>query len=465
MESKREYTSEEIAKIAPHYRGKAKNFDPAKVGKGRAKPNVAPQKEQKAAKPPIMTMPKPTLTEANSEPTKQKNSSLLAESIFGQEVTVVPIAPEERFQASYSAVPTIASEVYREYAKDVQMIDRLMIKEEMCYYFTALFWLRMLDLKSKYGLQALTAQEKTILKDTKDDKFNIPQPFYAYLASIGSVTDKMGKKTYHQVPSLPVTVVNGFGGYHANAVDENSHVLFEEIPSLGVAGDVLMACATAEEEPVPDFHVAFPRNGAASDNFLGKPRVIGARRQEIRQTLAGYGITPTAFEEYCEGTRFHRQYVRALSDRIGKWETFRLESTNFQSMTSEGGTVQIVQTRPTDIPAAATLWTSRDAQNTSPEEETTAVMGAGFMFRFQLYKSSANIGETRLERNRNWCCVRTSPDAPPGQLFDLPQTWIANMNVRRHLPDVLGIARFRAITMNCGVVTENIVRHMVKTRR
>jgi hypothetical protein len=52
------------------------------------------------------------------------------------------------------------------------------------------------------------------------------------LSEIGNYTDKMGKETRHQVPSLPTTVVQGFGGYHANAIDVNTHNLFEEVPSF-----------------------------------------------------------------------------------------------------------------------------------------------------------------------------------------------------------------------------------------
>lgn len=65
------------------------------------------------------------------------------------------------------------------------MID----SKEMSYYYTGLLWLRLLDIKQKYGLQALTHEEKTLLKDTKEDVHNVPQPFFLYLSSIGSVVD------------------------------------------------------------------------------------------------------------------------------------------------------------------------------------------------------------------------------------------------------------------------------------
>lgn len=128
--------------------------------------------------PPILKLPTPELLLHNVNPTPQKNHSLLEESIFGCEVTVVPIAPREEFTTVLAAVPTLAEETYREYAKDVTMIDRKLVHEELSYYYTDLLWLRMLDIKQKYGIQALSTEEKTLLKDTKDDVYNVPQPLY-----------------------------------------------------------------------------------------------------------------------------------------------------------------------------------------------------------------------------------------------------------------------------------------------
>lgn len=413
------YTAEEIAKIAPQYKGKPANFRPDKVGQGRRKatprPTGSEEKTNKPKRAPITEMPKPSLIERNVNPTPQKNNSLLEESIFGCEVTVVPIEPRVHFSANYCAVPSLAEETYREYAKDVPMIDRKLVREELSYYYTGLLWLRLLDIKQKYGLEALNSEEKTLLKDTKEDTYNVPQPFYSYIASIGSVVDKMGKRTYVRVPSLPIAVAGGKGGYHSVTLNADSHNLFEGIPSLGVAGDMLMAIATDARNPNPTFGFAVPEGTTTSSNLLGKFGPIGPRRPEISQKLAGYGITGTAFAEYCEGTRFNRQYLRAISDMIGTWETFRIEKVNFSSLTSDGSTVQIVKSTPTDE-TANRGWLCREVQNTSPEEETTAIMGAAFAFRFQVQKESLQ-GATVLIENANWCSVTSADPAAP---FVLP---------------------------------------------
>lgn len=37
MPEEKKYTAEDIEKMAPHYKGKPENFDPAKVGQGKKK--------------------------------------------------------------------------------------------------------------------------------------------------------------------------------------------------------------------------------------------------------------------------------------------------------------------------------------------------------------------------------------------------------------------------------------------
>lgn len=138
---------------------------------------------------------------------------------------------------------------------------------------------------------------------------------------------------------------------------------------------------------------------------------------------------------------------------LASWDTFRIEKVNFAALTSDGYTVQIVKSVPMNSQDQQT-WLKRDVQNTSPEEETTAIMGAAFAFRFQLRKEPIPGGASRLLCNANWCCVKTADAAQP---FALPQTWVNNRNARASLPNVLGEARFRAITMNSGTVTEDVV--------
>lgn len=117
------------------------------------------------------------------------------------------------------------------------------MKEEVSYYATGLLWLK-LQVRAKQMDHTLTSAEENILEVTMDEVFNVPQPLHVYLSEVGNHTDMMGKETNLEIPNLPVTRVQNFGGYHAAEVNADMHNMFEEIPSLGVAGDVIMALAS-----------------------------------------------------------------------------------------------------------------------------------------------------------------------------------------------------------------------------
>lgn len=90
---------------------------------------------------------------------------------------------------------------------------------------------------------------------------------------------------------LPTTVAQGYGGFHANAINADTHNLFEEVSSLGIAGDMVMASAAADPEPRPNFKVWIPANSRVSRNLVGNTTPIQPRRPEVIQCLAGYGHT------------------------------------------------------------------------------------------------------------------------------------------------------------------------------
>lgn len=140
----------------------------------------------------------------------------------------------------------IAVETYDAMRVDEKQIDRVIAREEVSYYATAMLQLKLIETKAKQGDSNLTSAEKDIRKATSDDVFNVRQPLFICLKKIGTYTDKMGKEIRLEIPPLPTTVVQNFGGYHAPAVNVDTHVMFEGIPSLGIAGDMVMALASEE---------------------------------------------------------------------------------------------------------------------------------------------------------------------------------------------------------------------------
>lgn len=135
-----------------------------------------------------------------------------------------------------------------------------------------------------------------------------------------------------------------WGGYHAAEINEQTHNLFEEIPSLGISGDLVMALCQEGDNPTPNYRVRKPTGTIFNTNLTGNvSRIGGPRRPEILQKLAGtQGITATRFPEYLEGTRFNLKYLRSISDILGKFETFRTEKICFSRLTRYGGETQVI---------------------------------------------------------------------------------------------------------------------------
>lgn len=459
MAEKKTYTMEEIKKLAPGYRGKAENFDPTKVGKKSEKPPPKPKGVKQNNKPGPASGELPAPTHLQSAPTPQRNESIISEAIFGVDVSVTEIAPRQEFSASYNRLIDVSMETYQNLRADEKQLDRIIMKEEMSYYTTSLLWMKLIDVKAKEGNQALTSEEKAIRKAVSEEHFNVPQPIFAMLHEIGNFTDKMGKETRHQVPNLPITVVQGLGGYHAAAVNQDTHNLFEEVPSLGIAGDMVMALASAVPEPIPNFRIGRPENTQFTANLVGNTTPIGPRRPEIIQRLAGYGITADAFQEYAAGTRFNLKYVKSLSDMIGKFETFKIEKVNFKALTLNGGESQIVKSRPSETEDPE-RWNERHVQTISAATSSVATMGAAYCFGFQTYKEDGP-GENRAQTTANWSCITGTREHP----WLMPDAWYNNRNARRNLPDGIGTERFRAISLRQDLQLSNTIRRMIKTTR
>lgn len=238
--------------MAPGYRGKPENFDFKKVvvKKTKPKPKHLDQKEEELHHLHPYTL--------NSTPTEQKNKPLLDDAIFAPDVVITEMDPLETFEASFARLPEIVTSTYRMMSTDWKQMDRSLAKEELSYYATSLLWLRLIDIKDKQGVKALSRAENQLKKSTEEIDFNVPQPIAVYLQNIGYFTDGMKKRTNIEVPDLQTTRAQGMGGYHTAAIDVQNHNLFEEVPSVGIAADIVMSLCQEADEPVPNFRIGLP---------------------------------------------------------------------------------------------------------------------------------------------------------------------------------------------------------------
>lgn len=139
-------------------------------------------------------------------------------------------------------------------------------------------------------------------------------------------------------------MAQGLGGYHSPNITVDSHNLFEEVPSLGVAADIVMALTMDDNNPIPNFRMGRPAGSCVTHNLAG-------------------------------------------------WR--------------------------------GKQWTQRTMQPVSASCESTAQMGAAYVFKFQIYKERGD-GANATERNAKWCCLTATqgPEVP----WNIPDAWLHTMN-------------------------------------
>lgn len=438
------YTSEQIKKIAPGYRGKPEKFDITKLGQ------TSKSKQSTRSKPISKTLPPPAHLDKAATPTPQKNHPIWADSIFGVDVSVRELTVNEEFTPTFSRLPDIVSEVHSCLTGDDYNIGKNLTKEMLNYYASTLLWGRLLDIKRKRCYSSLSETELKLLQAISEQEWNVPQPLYLYYRSIGHVRDKTGKTVFLKDHTLPVIAAQNRSGYHSSTIDASNHNLYEEMPSLGICGDILMAIASDEPAPVPTIG-PLQNDTNPTENLLGYMGPIGTRKEEIKILLNSIGITNDQFHEIVPNTRLNLQLMQKISDYLYTTRTFRNEKIKIDSLTSDGEPVQFIRTKPTaDNTNENTRWTNKIIRPYSTNAEATTTFGASYFVGFQLYKEATGTN------NRNWCCI-VGTEAR----WTVPETWISNRNARRQLPDGFSTDRFVSISDSQEVRTNAITRRMI----
>nr|XP_046478694.1 uncharacterized protein LOC124217327 [Neodiprion pinetum] len=295
-----------------------------------------------------------------------------------------------------------------------------------------MLWARLLDIKAKRGNTNLSFEELEFCKAVMQHDYNIPQPIYLFLQGVGEVKDPTGKTVYLANHALPVTVVMGRGGYHSAVINANSHNLYEEIPSLGICGDIVMAESSEAPQPAVNLGV-LPQNTRATRSLCGYFGAIGARKEEVRILLQSIGIRVNEFDETVGSTRLNVALLQKVSDYFAGCPKFRNEKVKLDALTCEGDGVQLIKSIPTDEnvdPAAR--WTNLVIRPNSSNASPITTFGASYLMGFQLEKRAI------ANSNANWCCVEQLAPANP---WVIPPEWIENRNERRVLPPGGGRSR------------------------
>lgn len=351
------------------------------------------------------------------------DDSIWDEAIFGVDVFLIKIAQQTTFSPTFARMPEITSTVYSRLMGEDYRITKKLTKPMLHYYNTGLLWARLLDLKAKRAHTMLTDTEREYRRCFVDQEFNVPEPMALMLKAIGHVKDERGNLLYLDDHTLPTVVAGGKSGYFSNTIDAEWHNYYEEIPTLGVAGDVLMATA-GEPNTVPTIPI-LPDNTHATTNLLGFTGPTGFTHIEIKQFLASCRITTTAFQETVANTRLNLPLMLNISAVLAQFKTFRLDRLVITNMTTYGSECQLMKTIPQyEVDATATRWVNATVQPLTFTNTNLSTIGATYFAGFQLLKEA--VGKD----NTNWCCVTSNGIVP----WVIPDDWVKNRNIRRALP-------------------------------
>ncbi|KAF6204840.1 hypothetical protein GE061_019003 [Apolygus lucorum] len=145
-----------------------------------------------------------------------EDENLKDQTLFAVNQSTREVNPRLTFTPAASALIEVSRAMHRE----IQALDpttaRLLTLEVLDYYSTALFWIRVTDLKNQFGNQ-LTPAEDALLTIAERNPLTIPALLLSYLKSYGAILTKLESNLWPLFPDLPVVVVNQTGGYFENA--------------------------------------------------------------------------------------------------------------------------------------------------------------------------------------------------------------------------------------------------------
>lgn len=463
----------EMRKAIPGYRGSKANFPAALKRKQAQKDKSAEVSDDKASaswadqsahlvtkpstskKQPAANLPKPSQITANAaKPTPQKDEAIYDTAIFSADISRRVLHPQTEFTPSAQRFPALVSDTYKRLVTDDPRLPRMLTKEMLSYYGIACLWARLIDIKARREHTPLTEVEREFHRFFKTKTYAIPQPLLIYLRTWGHFRDQRGNLLYLADHTLPVTVVGGRTGYHSNRITAQNHNLYEELPCLGVAGDVLQAVAQRVAGAVPAIPV-LPPHTAASPNLLGFTGPIPLYKEEISTTLDSYGITPNQFNEFLATTRLNVQLLNYVSNILAATSTFKINMVNITDLGTEGTEAQLVTSKPRDDNMLGTLCHDCIVEIRSPSATTDTIMGVAFIFGMQLYKEPFG-GE-----HSSWVCVQPAPE----QVWNVPEAWIENRNERRVLPQNYRHDESASVPDSQVTRTENVMSKLVVTPR
>lgn len=395
-------------------------------------PPPADQSQQNGARPnkPVLSAPKHKGQQ--HQPTPSKDGDLLSSAVFVPDgIAAYQQSLATSFSVNYTGYVDFVDEVYRRNELVSKDFPKSVSIETFQYYCVCMFWLRQLSIKRTRGRVPLTEIERSILDTFTPTSFVVPKPLYAYLSALGDVTSPTGEKLIYREPSLGTAVRDGVGGFVADAdVDANTHILYEEIPYVGVAAHVLRASSNINL--LNPFPIPSPLGNGLNRNCLGFRLQTSVRKAQQVSILQNYGIQAgEPFPDVTAGAAFCPDILSHVAQMLTEYfVAFDLKEFSVPNQPCTGSLAQLIPLHPTNwiggtqrvkdaYVVAKSLWQPEPTQ-----------LGVSVAFAFQLWKeNNPNAPAVPINQRTNaWCCITATADHP------IPQAWIVNRNQRRDLP-------------------------------
>jgi hypothetical protein len=459
----------EAQKRNPRYKGKSENFNPNFKDPRAAKPQPSgtvsnSPAEEESAPPPERkhpgrknqntphppTIPKPTHTDRKITQVT-RDEPIWKEAIFAPEQSSREVDTRVTHTPSLSSIIEISKEtVSHIYAVEPQM-EKTLLREAFHYYVGGLAWLRMLAIKDK-EVQEMTQTERYMYSTTKDTNFNIPEPIYLYLKAIGKIECKTGQHLTPTFPPMPERVINGNGGYFG-PLDAETHLLYEEIPSLGVLGEGLRR--SIDNLP-PGFYTSsldINLENRVNSNLIGY-EPLTYRRNEAKNAILMQGVTPLELPSDFGNTGFNFGLMVSLSNTIGTIKSFKIINTPVPNLGEQGSQAMQIVTYPTELNLPVRNVVGENF-NTSLSSESSSSYGLAIIAGFHRMKENTTTARALNDEATSWICVNFEEYDDPRLL-----EWVANKNQRRNLPRQFVSPVFRSITTNAAQYRDSVIQRL-----
>lgn len=435
--------AENAAQAQRGYRGppeRQRNRNTVNLHQPRAR-----QQGRSAPQPAPNALPAPA-NRQSPQPASAAKDEPIRNSAFTTDFDVREDNPFLSSTPSMSTLIEVVDNMYLEYSVDNVRLGRTLLPEYLRYYATALAWLRITSIKDLQR-QPLTPTEQNLLRITHTQIFTIPDPLNIYLKQYGTVIPPTDVHIQPAFPDLPTGVISGFGGYYG-PLNNDTHLLYEEIPCLGVTAEAVRR--SISDAPIGPYQSNLSTDVLiVTDNLLGF-QPLGYRQTEAKAYPLRYGINPNAFRETLPHTAFNLPFLTWISGFLATQSTFKNHSTTVLSMGVGGHTSQLVNTRPLAEQQGPRLLDVECKAHTMFRESPLHT-GLGLFIGSQIWKDP--------HEPTNWSCA-TSPEQ------EVPIEWVNNANDRRNnTPGEFLIDRFSSTTYMISDYIRQVIGRLVVTRR